>query len=88
MKSKENPDDILRKYKVYLKLEKSLSDNTVNAYLADIQKLYQFLADEQIHPLDVTLENLETFSATFGIWVSSPARKHAFYPASVLSTII
>ena len=77
MKSKENPDDILRKYKVYLKLEKSLSDNTVNAYLADIHKLYQFLADEQIHPLDVTLENLETFSATLrdlGIQPRSQAR--------------
>ena len=77
MKSKENPDDILRKYKVYLKLEKSLSDNTVNAYLADIHKLYQFFADEQIHPLDVTLENLETFSATLrdlGIQPRSQAR--------------
>ena len=77
MKSKENPDNILRKYKVYLKLEKSLSDNTVNAYLADIHKLYQFLADEQIHPQDVTLENLETFSATLrdlGIQPRSQAR--------------
>ena len=77
MKSKENPDDILRNYKVYLKLEKSLSDNTVNAYLADIHKLYQFLAEEQIHPLDVTLENLETFSATLrdlGIQPRSQAR--------------
>lgn len=77
MKSKENPDDILRNYKVYLKLEKSLSDNTVNAYLADIHKLYQFLADEQIHPLDVTLENLETFSTTLrdlGIQPRSQAR--------------
>ena len=77
MKSKENPDNILRNYKVYLKLEKSLSDNTVSAYLADIQKLYQFLADEQIHPQDVTLENLETFSATLrdlGIQPRSQAR--------------
>ena len=77
MKSKENPDNILRNYKVYLKLEKSLSDNTVNAYLADIHKLFQFLADEQIHPQDVTLENLETFSATLrdlGIQPRSQAR--------------
>ena len=77
MKSKENPDDILRKYKVYLKLEKSLSDNTINAYLADIHKLYQFLAEEQIRPQDATLENLETFSATLrdlGIQPRSQAR--------------
>ena len=77
MKSKENPDDILRKYKVYLRLEKSLSDNTVSAYLADISKLFQFLKDEQIHPLDVTLDNLETFSANLrdlGIQPRSQAR--------------
>ena len=77
MKSKENPNDILSKYKVYLRLEKSLSDNTVSAYLADIGKLFQFLEDEQIHPLDVTLDNLETFSANLrdlGIQPRSQAR--------------
>ena len=77
MKSKENPDDILSKYKVYLRLEKSLSDNTVSAYLADISKLFQFLKDEQIHPFDVTLDNLETFSADLrdlGIQPRSQAR--------------
>ena len=77
MKSKENPNDILRKYKQYLKLEKSLSDNTVSAYLADISKLFQFLKDEQIHPFDVTLDNLETFSANLrdlGIQPRSQAR--------------
>jgi integrase/recombinase XerD len=77
MKSKVNPDDILSKYKVYLRLEKSLSDNTVSAYLADISKLFQFLKDEQIHPLDVTLDNLETFSANLrdlGIQPRSQAR--------------
>ena len=77
MKSKENPDDILSKYKVSLRLEKSLSDNTVSAYLADISKLFQFLEDEQIHPFDVTLDNLETFSANLrdlGIQPRSQAR--------------
>ena len=77
MKSKENPDDILSKYKVYLRLEKSLSDNTVSAYLTDISKLFQFLKDEQIHPFDVTLDNLETFSANLrdlGIQPRSQAR--------------
>jgi len=77
MKSKEKPDDILRKYKLYLKLEKSLSDHTVSAYLADIDKLFLFLADEQIHPLDATLDNLETFSASLrdlGIQPRSQAR--------------
>ena len=77
MKSKENPDKILKKYKQYLQLEKSLSPNTVHAYLADVNKLFQFLAEENIHPYDATLENLETFSASLrdvGIQARSQAR--------------
>ena len=77
MKSKENPDKILKKYKQYLQLEKSLSPNTVHAYLADVNKLFQFLAEEKIHPYDATLENLDTFSASLrdvGIQARSQAR--------------
>ena len=77
MKSKENPDKILKKYKQYLQLEKSLSPNTVHAYLADVNKLFQFLAEENIHPYEATLENLETFSASLrdvGIQARSQAR--------------
>jgi len=77
MKSKENPDDILKKYKLYLKLEKSLSANTLKAYLADVSKLLQFLANENIHPYDATLENLNSFSANLrdiGIHPRSQAR--------------
>ena len=77
MKSKENPDKILKKYKQYLQLEKSLSPNTVHAYLADVNKLFQFLAEEKIHPYDAASENLETFSASLrdvGIQARSQAR--------------
>ena len=77
MKSKENPDNILKKYKQYLKLEKALSSNTVGAYLADVNKLFEFLSDENIHPFDVTLDQLETFSASLrdlGIHPRSQAR--------------
>lgn len=48
MKRTEKTDKILVKYKQYLKLEKSLSDNTVDAYLTDLDKLLAYL----------TLENL------------------------------
>lgn len=77
MKSKEKQEDILKKYKQYLRLEKSLSANTVLAYLNDVTKLFQFLEDEGIHPFDVTLEYLETFSASLhdlGIQPRSQAR--------------
>ena len=77
MKSKANPDDILRKYNQYLKLEKSFSPHTIKAYLVDVDKLLQYLKEEDIHPFDATLEDLEHFSATLrdlGIQPRSQAR--------------
>jgi len=77
MKSKENPDNILKNYKLYLKLEKSLSANTIQAYLADVIKLVQYLKTENIHPFDATLDHLENFSASLrdvGIHPRSQAR--------------
>ena len=63
MKRTEKTDKILVKYRQYLKLEKSLSDNTVDAYLTDLDKLLAYLTLENINILDVRLENLEDFSA-------------------------
>lgn len=60
-----------------MKLEKSLSANTVEAYLTDLDKLFAFLELEGIDFSDVTLENLETFSAglrDIGIHPRSQAR--------------
>lgn len=77
MKSKENQEQILKNYKQYLRLEKSLSSNTIHAYLNDVTKLFQFLEVENIHPYDVTLDNLEAFSADLhdlGIQPRSQAR--------------
>lgn len=77
MKSDTQSSKILVKYKQYLKLEKSLSNHTVNAYLTDLNKLTSFLEDEELDILDVKLENLETFSAQLrdlGICPRSQAR--------------
>ena len=77
MKRTEKTDKILAKYKQYLKLEKSLSTNTVEAYLTDLDKLMAYLTLENLHPLEVTLEHLETFSAglrDIGIHPRSQAR--------------
>ena len=77
MKRTEKTDKILVKYKQYLKLEKSLSDNTVDAYLTDLDKLLAYLTLENIHLLDVRLEDLEDFSAglhDIGIHPRSQAR--------------
>lgn len=77
MKTTEDYTEILKKYKLYLKLEKSLSTNTIDAYLTDLDKLLNFLSEENIHVYDVTLEHLETFSAgllDLNIHPSSQAR--------------
>ena len=46
MKRRENYANIQIRYKQYLKLEKGLSDNTVDAYLTDLDKLEAFLTLE------------------------------------------
>lgn len=77
MKRTEKTDKILVKYRQYLKLEKSLSDNTVDAYLTDLDKLLAYLTLENINILDVRLESLEDFSAglhDIGIHPRSQAR--------------
>ena len=68
---------ILDKYRQYLVFEKSLSANTLDAYVRDVQKLFGFLADEGKSPLDATLADLEAFSASLndiGIHPRSQAR--------------
>ena len=77
MKSNENTDDILKRYKQYLRLEKSLSTHTVDAYFRDLEKLLFFLKETNVHYLDVKLTHLETFSASLrdlGICPRSQAR--------------
>ena len=77
MKSNDKSNDILTKYKQYLRLEKSLSHQTVEAYLTDLQKLLNFLSEENVHFEDAKLEHLELFCAKLhdiGIHPRSQAR--------------
>ena len=68
---------IIRKYQQYLKLEKALSANTLDAYLTDLNKLLCFLKTENIDMLAVTLDDLQRFAAglhDIGIHPRSQAR--------------
>ena len=68
---------IIRKYQQYLKLEKSLSKNTLDADMTDLDKLLNFLQSENIEISDVCLDDLERFSAglhDIGIHPRSQAR--------------
>ena len=50
-------------FKAYLQLEKSLSDNTVQAYMQDLEKLTQYLLliNEERSPQQIVLTDLEKF---------------------------
>lgn len=77
MNKQEVNGQIIIKYRQYLRLEKSLSDNTVMAYTNDLDKLLHYLEEEKINILDVSLEDLEHFSAglrDIGISPRSQAR--------------
>ena len=63
METDKNSKDIVSRYRRYLKLEKGYSANTLDAYLRDVDKLFRYLALEQVDMLDVKLEDLEHFAA-------------------------
>jgi len=54
-------DVYIQEYENYLKLERSLSANSVDAYVRDIVKLKQFLElrEKDLNPLQVTLQELQ-----------------------------
>jgi integrase/recombinase XerD len=67
----------LKNYTTYLRLEQSLSANTIEAYLEDVGKLSRFLIAENKSVLDVELNDLHQFVAQLhdvGICARSQAR--------------
>ena len=68
---------LFRRYFQYLKLEKGLSENTVEAYMADLQKLLDFLSAGNIRVREVKEDDLHSFLAglaDIGIHPRSMAR--------------
>lgn len=68
---------MLKRYRQYLMLEKSLSPNTLEAYMDDAGKLLDYMDDCDIDLSDVTLDSLHEFSAAMadlGIAPRSQAR--------------
>ena len=59
----EQQQTIVKKYVRYLKLERNMSPNTLEAYQNDLEKLMAFLKRQEKHVLDVQLEDLQTFAA-------------------------
>lgn len=70
-------NDIRKKYEIYLRLERGLSPNSIEAYLADLDKLLSFAADEGKSYKEISYEDLQQFVAQLadiGIHPRSQAR--------------
>lgn len=83
-------------YKAWLRLEKSLSDHSVEAYLHDVEKLTVFLqsVNKLVAPADITLKDLQLFVkwiGELGMTATSQARIisgiRAFYKYCLLEQI-
>jgi integrase/recombinase XerD len=83
-------------FKAYLQLEKSLSDNSVEAYLRDIEKLTGISSaiEQPKAPAEIQLKDLENFLkwiAELGLNATSQARIisgiRAFYKYCLLENI-
>ena len=57
-------DEIGKRYRRYLRLEKNYSPNTLDAYLRDLEKLQSFLTAADLDYRQVGLEDLQTFAAS------------------------
>lgn len=85
-----------KSFRAYLQLEKSLSVNSIDAYIRDVDKLTQFLQAAKCMktPQDITLSDLQQFVksiAELGMTASSQARiisgLKAFYKFCLLEQI-
>jgi integrase/recombinase XerD len=61
--SKNTQGSIVRSYQRYLKLQRGYSPNTLEAYVRDLEKLLDYLKQENRSVLDVKLEDLQHFAA-------------------------
>ena len=87
----------IKGFQAYLKLEKSLADNSIESYSRDIEKLFQFADAQQtqLKPETITLSDLRLFIAwvnELGMIPSSQARIlsgiKAFYKYLLMEDII
>ncbi len=74
-----NWDKLIRQFANYLKLERSLSANTIQAYIRDVTKLKQFIdiSNLDLSPLSVTTDTIRDFLqfiSEFGLSAYSQSR--------------
>ena len=73
----EMDNNYINKYNTWLRLEKGLSANTIEAYTDDLNKLFQFIENEELKLLEIRYADLQQFIAQLcdiGISPRSQAR--------------
>ncbi|HEU4552052.1 MAG TPA: site-specific tyrosine recombinase XerD [Chitinophaga sp.] len=87
----------LKGFSAYMQLERSLSENSVQAYIRDVEKLEQYLLanNKKIAPVQVTLDDLQACTqwiAQLGMTATSQARIisgiKAFYKYLLMEDLI
>lgn len=53
---------MLQKYRLYIQLERGLSENTREAYLHDVERYLNWCHDEELAPQDASLQDLHRYS--------------------------
>ena len=56
-------ENSIKEFKYYLKVERSLADNSVNAYIRDIRKLADFSTKIKVNELNITVDEIREFIA-------------------------
>ena len=56
-------ENSIKEFKYYLKVERSLADNSVNAYIRDIRKLADFSSKIKVDELNISVNELREFVA-------------------------
>ena len=54
-------ENSIKEFKYYLKVERSLADNSVNAYIRDIRKLADFCSKIKINELNISVNEIREF---------------------------
>jgi len=76
---KENKSgiNVIKEYRRYIKLGRNYTENTLDAYMRDVAKLYRYLESNGIYVTDARLSDLQSFAASLhdlGIGARSQCR--------------
>lgn len=73
----KQPQNLLRGFQRYMRLQRNFTQNTLDAYMLDIEKLLNFISSQGLQIEDVQLETLQQFAASLhdiGIHARSQCR--------------